>query len=287
MSTYTPSAVALTTLTLPADGENIYAADVNGPLQEVADGVAFLQAAKADTITATVSWTCPAGVTSVIVEGCGGGGGGGAGGAGTATTDRWSTGGGGGGGAPIVTRALTVVPTTAYTLTIGAGGASDADGANTTFGSLATFVGGGKGDSAGAAVQSTNAVTPLVVAGGSVRGATFPVSGANSVLAASIAEANGLCWGGAATGRAQGSPGRSGSPHRPTRAEVVEAVEAVALVPARRRRAVLAVLAAVANSSCATRGRRRSSRDAPTLRSVGGIRPRPRASTRARGRSPA
>lgn len=44
MSTYTPSDVALTTITLPADGENIDAVDVNAPLQNVADGIVHVAA---------------------------------------------------------------------------------------------------------------------------------------------------------------------------------------------------------------------------------------------------
>lgn len=43
MSTYNPTASRMGSITLPADGENIDAADVNGPFQEVSDGVALLQ----------------------------------------------------------------------------------------------------------------------------------------------------------------------------------------------------------------------------------------------------
>jgi len=42
VSTYSPTAVAISSITLPADGENIDAADVNGPLQNVADGVKYV-----------------------------------------------------------------------------------------------------------------------------------------------------------------------------------------------------------------------------------------------------
>ena len=44
MSTYVPVPVVLGSITLPADGENIDAMDVNSPLQAIADGVKFLQA---------------------------------------------------------------------------------------------------------------------------------------------------------------------------------------------------------------------------------------------------
>ncbi len=58
MSTYVPTAVELVDITLPADGENIDAADVNGPMQEIADGVKFLSATVA-TITALAAITTP------------------------------------------------------------------------------------------------------------------------------------------------------------------------------------------------------------------------------------
>lgn len=43
MSTYNPVASKLGSITLPADGENIDAADVNGPFQDVSDAVTLLQ----------------------------------------------------------------------------------------------------------------------------------------------------------------------------------------------------------------------------------------------------
>lgn len=70
-----------------------------------------------DTITSTQTWTCPAGVTSVDVE-CWGGGGGGGGAYGSS-----NSGGGGGGGAYSEKLAITVVPSTGYTATVGTGGA--------------------------------------------------------------------------------------------------------------------------------------------------------------------
>lgn len=67
---------------------------------------------------ASGTWTCPAGITTVFVTGAGGGG------AGCVGSDTGTYGGGGGGGGSgDATRssAITVVPGTAYTITIGVG----------------------------------------------------------------------------------------------------------------------------------------------------------------------
>lgn len=106
--------------------------------------------------TTSGNWTCPAGVTEVLVLDAAGGGGGGAG-AGTTLY-----GGGGGEGARVQDVLLTVVPATVYSIGIGAGGAAGAyyagaydasqlggDGGDTTFGALLTVPGGkGGGDAA-------------------------------------------------------------------------------------------------------------------------------------------
>jgi hypothetical protein len=98
------------------------------------------------------SWTCPAGVTNVILYGYGGGG---SGAVGCKTSGSGNLHGGGGGGGALARMAFaTVVPNTTYTITIGPGGAGVTAGADlagkagnhggdTTFGSLATFRGGG------------------------------------------------------------------------------------------------------------------------------------------------
>lgn len=117
------------------------------------------------TVTGTTTWTCPAGVTKVLILEQVGAGGGGAGG----YTDgaQTASGGGGGEGARVEGLWLTVVPTTVYTLTIGAAGAAGAsvshtfsvtgqdaatfggDGGDTSFGALLVTPGGqGAGDSA-------------------------------------------------------------------------------------------------------------------------------------------
>jgi hypothetical protein len=66
------------------------------------------------TYTASGTWTVPSGVSSaqVILVGAGGGGGGGSA----------AVAGGGGGGGQVITKNLTVVPGTTYSVTIGAGG---------------------------------------------------------------------------------------------------------------------------------------------------------------------
>lgn len=99
--------------------------------------------------TASGTWTAPAGVTQVQLVVIGGGGGGGGydfGGA----ADGWQGGFGG-----LAAGAATVVPGTAYTVTVGAGGSGGATSANGTaggtssFGALMSATGGGGGPSSG------------------------------------------------------------------------------------------------------------------------------------------
>lgn len=103
-------------------------------------GIASLRQA---TFTASGSWTCPAGVTQISIDACGGGGGG-AGGASGGTG-----GGGGGGAAAVIGRKITVVPGTVYTVTIGTGGAGGTTnsapggvGGTTSLGTLLSLPGG-------------------------------------------------------------------------------------------------------------------------------------------------
>lgn len=93
--------------------------------------------------TASSTWTCPANVTQISVDACGGGGGG-AGGASGGTG-----GGGGGGAAAVIGRKVTVVPGTVYTVTIGTGGAGGTTnsapggtGGTTSLGVLLSLSGG-------------------------------------------------------------------------------------------------------------------------------------------------
>jgi hypothetical protein len=160
-STYTPTATALTSITLPDDGDARSAATVNAPLEALADGVAYatqMVPDRIDTFTASGTWTCPVGVTSVIVAGVGGGGGGGGGYQGINNTSRAPCGGGGGGGGAPGRETVAVTPGVTYTVTVGAGGAGGAgkpygpggaadgsDGGVSSFGVLAYFYGGAGG----------------------------------------------------------------------------------------------------------------------------------------------
>jgi len=86
----------------------------------------------------TFSWTCPVGVTKIMVEVWGAGGGGG------------NNAGGGGGGYGKET--VSVIPNTTYTIIVGAGGSvgsAGTTGGTTSFGSLILASGGAGGNQAG------------------------------------------------------------------------------------------------------------------------------------------
>ncbi|HXG69981.1 MAG TPA: hypothetical protein VNJ04_05130 [Gemmatimonadaceae bacterium] len=172
-SVYTPNAVALGNITLPSDGDARSAASVSAPLQALADGVksnATRLERRLDIITASGTWTCPAGVTSVIVEGWGGGGSGGGGAAGFTSTISASSGGGGGGSGLPAVHVLTVVPSTTYNVIIGGGGISraaaldGADGSASSFGTLAVFR-GGAGGRAGVLLSVSATAEPIAPGG--------------------------------------------------------------------------------------------------------------------------
>lgn len=125
--------------------------------------------------TTTGTWTCPSGVTQVLVQEIVGGGGGGAG------SSTSVNGGGGGEGCRIRSKWITVVPTTEYTLTIGAGGAPgdyyaggyDAsqlgdDGGDTSFGVLLVAPGGKGGGLAASSDQSIGGLGGTTTIGGAV-----------------------------------------------------------------------------------------------------------------------
>ncbi len=111
---------------------------------------------RAVDFTTSTTWTCPPGVFEVLLIGYGGGGGGGQGGV-PYVTSGWTDvprgcGGGGGGGSQLRVLRVSVVPGRTYTITIGAGGAPDNDGFDTTFADsavpstfLAVFVGASRG----------------------------------------------------------------------------------------------------------------------------------------------
>lgn len=88
------------------------------------------------------TWTCPAGVTSVIVIGVGGGGGG------SGTYENYQeevVKYMGGGSNVLTTRVVSVVPNTSYTVTIGTGGSGGAPGSGST-GPTGGSTGGNGGD---------------------------------------------------------------------------------------------------------------------------------------------
>jgi len=87
-----------------------------------------------EEFTSSGSWTCPAGVTTILLFGCGGGQ------SGEGSTNNGKQ---GGAGANKVFHVLTVVPNTSYTITVGAGGTGDGgtvnNGTESSFGALASF----------------------------------------------------------------------------------------------------------------------------------------------------
>jgi len=133
--------------------------------------------------TSNGSWTCPAGISGVLIIASGGGGGGAGG---------WSVsyGGGGGGGAIQQTSYVSVTPGNIYSIVIGAGGAGGAletngsDGSPTTFGTIFSALGasagwayntgtaGGWGGTNFAGAPQTT--SPLVASGGAASTAGFP-----------------------------------------------------------------------------------------------------------------
>lgn len=98
------------------------------------------------TFTASGTFTVPAGVTRVMVMGCGGGGGGGGATAGSTNYIHYA---GGGGGSEIPATIVPVSPLQAITVTVGAGGAGGAagvaggNGGDSSFGSFNLKAGGG------------------------------------------------------------------------------------------------------------------------------------------------
>lgn len=102
----------------------------------------------------------PAGITKIKVTACGGGGGGG-----YVTTGTTACGGGGGGGQAIVNQEYNIENTgseTIINITVGAGGAANADGKPTVVGDFVTLAGGTKG----LAVSSSNGTATAGTAGG-------------------------------------------------------------------------------------------------------------------------
>ena len=84
---------------------------------------------KKQAFIASGSFTVPANVTQLIIEGAGGGGGGGGGGANALGANNNTGGAGGGNGAPVIVSLMPVTPGQVIPLSIGSGGASGSGGA--------------------------------------------------------------------------------------------------------------------------------------------------------------
>lgn len=82
--------------------------------------------------TTSGSWVVPLDCEQIVVLGCGGGGGGGSGGNGVDASNDSGTGGGGGYGAATDFIIAAVTPGSTLTVTIGSGGASNADGGSSS-----------------------------------------------------------------------------------------------------------------------------------------------------------
>ena len=96
---------------------------------------------KSTLISATGSWTVPAGVTKVSITAVGGGGGGGGGASGGAN----AAGGGGSGGFTVVEEDVNVTPGASLTITIGAKGTGGPVDTNGNDGTATSVTGAGNG----------------------------------------------------------------------------------------------------------------------------------------------
>lgn len=174
-----------TTITLPYSGSVEGPYNVSGILLWC-NGTGFRVLATNEThgeqlLTSSGSWTAPAGVTTIWLDGAAQGGGGGGVNAGAGTV-----GGGGGAGQQIKGVRYTVVPGTAYTVTLantgGAGGTSGGGngtaGSNAVFGALVTLTGGSGGAGAAPGVGVGGAAGG---AGGSNGQGGFNITGSTSL----------------------------------------------------------------------------------------------------------
>ena len=187
--------------------------------------------AQADSYTTstpgTATWTAPTGVYSVDVEVWGGGGAGGG-------SNGTSYGGGGGGGGGYTKKVnITVVPNTAYTFVVGAGGLPDASYGNGNPGNESYFINtttaqanggfGGAQDAAGAAggagaATSTTTASPTAAYAGGKGGNSYTSTGGGGGGGGSSAGtatwgangANGLSNDGGAGGTAPSGGGDGG-----------------------------------------------------------------------------
>ena len=143
------------------------------------------------TTPGTYSWTCPQGVTSINAICVGGGGSGGA----------YDSGGGGGGGLGYKNN-ITVIPGTAYTIVVGAGGVENITGSvnsggDSYFISTSTVKGGGGGGGLSSATAST---------GGGAGGTYVGDGGGNGGAGGAHVNAN-MCGAGGGAGGYAGTGG--------------------------------------------------------------------------------
>lgn len=113
-------------------------------------------------LTATGTWTAPAGVSEIVVQAWGGGGGG--------ATNAGNTGLGGGGGGAYASSTITVTPGATYNITIGNGGVPGSAGGNTSFddsSQLSAQGGGtGTGSNGGTGGLASASIGDIVFSGG-------------------------------------------------------------------------------------------------------------------------
>ncbi|MGZ0719939.1 glycine-rich domain-containing protein [Kluyvera cryocrescens] len=208
-----PKDAALTALTAFAR-EILAQTDAAGVLSKLGLGIRGLS-----TFTASGSWTCPEGVTTVYIDACGGGGGG-------AYSSPGATGGGGGGGAAaVIGTSISVTPGVTYTVTIGGPGAAGTPssvngvaGGATSFGSLLVLNGGGGGLSSAGAGAGGGTGGNAGTAGALNGGVSFGGSGGGCVLGNGGAGGNGAMfgtipgqYGGGGGGGANGGSGARGA----------------------------------------------------------------------------
>lgn len=164
-------------------------------------------------------WTCPAGVTNIVIIGAGGGGGGAAG------ADQHYYGGAGGGGSIQQVQFASVIPNTVYSVTIGAGGfggigsttltsssfGSDGYATSLTAGGINYFYSVGAGGG-GSVSNSDNSFSGLPFSNAMLGWNTvlLPGSGGNSLIDGSLQSAT-QNWVGGYTGGIIGSNGYPGA----------------------------------------------------------------------------
>jgi T5SS/PEP-CTERM-associated repeat protein len=187
--------------------------------------LAILSASNTTTLASfsavgSANWTCPAGISNVIVE-CWGSGGGGA----TFVTTNC----GGGGGGAYSRSVLALTPGNTYTSVIGGGGGVDNDGTNTTFNTNTVVAAGGKkgvelaGGLGGATADGTGdvkysggtggaGVNTLVFGGGGGGGAGNAANGGNGQDMATAGIGGVKGGGNGGTGANTGGGGTAASP---------------------------------------------------------------------------